>query len=376
MSSGTIVELSSGVSPSCPFYLGDTTTGQLPEYLARHEFDQIFLVTSDPLHHLFGERIVRTLTDAGIAVETLVVNEGEQAKDWSQLTGLCERLIAAGITKDSIVAALGGGMISNLAGLAAGLTYRGVRFVEIPTTMLNLTDGTLSNKQAVNGAAGKNQFGMYHAPLFIWADVAHLRSEPARQHRSAITEAVKNGMIHDAGWVARLEAVLTPGLEAVRDDLLGFCHDVVRSKLSILALDPGERHAGVVLEYGHTVGHAVEFLSRGGLLHGEAVGIGMCAAARVGIRLGVTEPEVLERQEHLLRDLLGSPVAVPGDLTADQIIEVILRDNKRRAGAAVRFVLVPSVGSVRCVDGDYETPVPEPLLKSVLSDPATAGGRS
>ncbi|POX63058.1 3-dehydroquinate synthase [Streptomyces sp. Ru62] len=368
MARGSIIELSNGASPSCPYYLGDGIADQLPAYLHRHAFDEVYLVTSDRLHARFGKELARTLSDAGIAVNVLTVREGESAKGWQQLTDLCERLVAAGVTKDSLVMALGGGMIGNIVGLAAGLTYRGIRYVEVPTTMLNLTDGSLSNKQAVNGSLGKNQFGMYHAPLFIWADVAYTRQEPVRQHRSAITEAIKNGLVNDAAWFERLEELLTPDLAAVRDDLLGFCHDVVRSKLSILALDPGERHAGIMLEYGHTVGHAVEFLSNGKLLHGEAVGIGMCAAAKVGVRLGLCEPEVLHRQEHILKRRLGSVVALPEELTAEQIVEVILSDNKRRAGAAIRFVLVPRVGTVRCVDGDYETPVAEPLLKSVLTE--------
>ena len=368
MARGTIIELSSGVTPSCPYYLGDSIAGQLPEHLQRHDFDEVYLVTGDRLNVRFGKGLTRTLSDAGIAVNVLTVREGESAKGWQQLTDLCERLVAAGVTKDSIVMALGGGMISNITGLAAGLTYRGIRFVEIPTTMLNLTDGTLSNKQAVNGSLGKNQFGMYSPPLFIWADVAYARQEPVRQHRSAITEAIKNGLVNDAAWFERLEGLLTPDLTAVHEDLLGFCHDVVRSKLSVLALDPGERHAGIVLEYGHTVGHAVEFLSNGRLLHGEAVGIGMCAAAKVGVRLGLTDPEVAVRQEHILRERLGSPVALPEELTAEQVVEVVLSDNKRRAGAAIRFVLVSRVGTVLCTDGDFETPVAEPLLKSVLTE--------
>ncbi|GAA2809520.1 2-deoxy-scyllo-inosose synthase [Kitasatospora sp. CM 4170] len=368
MSDGTIIELSSGTRPSCPFYLGDAIGDRLPEYLGRYDFDEFYLVTSEPLYERFGRDLANKLGRAGVAVNLITVAEGEQVKGWPQLTALCERLVAAGATKDSIVGALGGGMISNLAGLAAAMVYRGLRFVEIPTTMLNLTDGTLSNKQAINGALGKNQFGVYHAPIFIWADVAMLRTEPERQHRSALVEALKNGLVNDAAWFDRLEGLLADGVGGIRDDLLGVCHEVVRSKLGILELDPGERGTGIILEYGHTVGHAVEFLSGGRLLHGEAVGIGMCAAARLGIRLGVTDPEVLERQEHVLGTLMGSPTSVPEEFTPERIVEVILSDNKRRAGSAVRFVLVPEIGRVHTVDGDHETPVPEPLLKSVLAD--------
>lgn len=363
------VTLSTELARPSPYHLGDGIAEALPAELLRHEFDELFLVTSEPLHDRFGRDLTRTLTGAGIEVTAVTVCEGESAKSWDALAELCERLIAAGVTRDSIVLGLGGGMVSNLAGLAAALIYRGVRYVDVPTTLLAITDGVLSNKQAINGARGKNQFGVYRAPLFIWADVAYVRHEPLRNLRSAVVEAVKNGLVNDAAWVATLEETLDPELTRVRDDLLGFARAMVESKLAILRQDPSERALGTVLEYGHTVGHALEWLSGGRLLHGEAVAIGMNFAARLGVRLGVTPPEVLARQEHLLGRLLGCPADPPaGRPDPDRVMELLLTDNKHRGGDEVRFVLLEDIARPHDPCGDHLTPVPQPVVKSALAE--------
>jgi 3-dehydroquinate synthase len=367
VSSFEISQMQSGCTPSRPYYLGDNIRELFPEYLRHYYFDEVYLVTSEQLNARFGRSLAQTLGEADIPVNVLTIKEGELSKTWDTLSDLCERLVLAGVTKDSIIVAMGGGVISNIVGLAAALIYRGLRYVEVPTTMLNLTDGTLSNKQAINGAGGKNQFGTYYAPIFIWADVSYVRHEPLRQLKSAVTEAVKNGLIDDAEWFAHLSTVLNPTLDYVYDDLAGFCRDVVQSKLSVLRRDSTERGECIILEYGHTVGHAVEFLANGRLLHGEAVGIGMCAAARVGIRMGITPPEALFHHEQVLR-AMESPIEAPREFEAEQILGVIIADNKRRGGDDPRLILLDDVGTVHSVDGDFETPVPQPLLKSVLAE--------
>lgn len=363
-----IVSLSTGLAADCPYHLGDGILDLLPDFLRAHPFDEVFLVTGESLVTLLGADMARTLTAADIPTTVVTVAEGEANKSWPALTRLCEQLVAAGLTRDSLVVSLGGGMVANLVGLAAGLIYRGIRHVDVPTTMLNITDGALSNKQAINGLQGKNQFGLYKAPLFIWADVAYIRSEPPRQVKSAIVEGIKNGLVNDRTWFERLERTLDDRLTAVHGDLCGFVRAVVQSKLDILAQDPGERGMAIVLEYGHTVGHAVEWLSDGRFYHGEAVGIGMCAAARLGVRLGLTPVEVLERQEHLIGDVLRSPVAIPADLSPERLVDVLLSDNKRGAGDDIRFILLEDVGRPHNPSGDYTVLVPQPVVKTVLAD--------
>src|SRR5438552_3374055 len=156
--------------PSCPYYFGQDIAAQFPGMLKQHDFDRCSLISSKKLLRLFGEELLGELNRAGISAEPVIVRETERHKGWRTLRGLCERLAARGATKDSILVGLGGGVIGNVVGLAAALLYRGIRFIEAPTTIMAQSDSTLSNKQAINGKLGKNQFGVYHAPLFVWAD--------------------------------------------------------------------------------------------------------------------------------------------------------------------------------------------------------------
>jgi 3-dehydroquinate synthetase len=336
------------LSVSSPYCFSESIVSRFPEFLKRYDFDRCFLVTSDTLLRLHGQPLVGALAGAGIKCRTVLIQETEAHKTWKSLRRLCEKIVARGATKDSILIALGGGVIGNVVGLAAALTYRGIRFVEVPTTVMAMTDSTLSNKQAVNGARGKNHFGAYHAPLFIWADAAYPKTEPSRQHRAGIVEGIKNALIIQDG-----PAAVAPLLDAWqanrwRELLL----QLIESKLAILRRDPSERDYCTVLEYGHTFGHAVEWLARGKLLHGEAVAIGMCLAAELSHALGFQSERFLREHHHLLGELLGAPTRLPEDITIEKLYDSMLADNKRtRKG--LRYVLMRDWGEFVNHDGDY-----------------------
>src|SRR2546423_9970575 len=191
------IEFQTGLARSSPFCFGKQVAGEFPSYVSRFEFDRCFLITSTKLLQLFGQDLLRRMEQHGIHCAPVLIDDSERDKGWDTLRALCEELTARGVTKDSILLALGGGVVGNVVGLAAGLIYRGIRFVEIPTTITAQTDSTLSNKQAINGALGKNQFGLYHAPLFIWADADYPKSEPLRQQAAGVVEGVKNIFITD-----------------------------------------------------------------------------------------------------------------------------------------------------------------------------------
>jgi 3-dehydroquinate synthetase len=323
------IELSTHVTPSSPYYFGERIEDRLPTMLLREGFDRCFLVTSEPLLRLFGHGLLRTLDGGGVPCERILIPEGEAQKSWGTLRDLCEELVARGVTKDSLVLSLGGGVIGNVVGLAAGLVYRGIRYVEIPTTVMAQTDGSLSNKQAINGLCGKNQFGLYHAPLFVWTDCAYSRREPVRQIRAALAEGVKNAFITGAAAVDRCEELLVRNLSLPGDGFPDLLLAVIESKLAILRQDPTERGYGVVLEYGHTFGHALEWLAQGRLLHGEAVAMGMVLAAELSRELGLVGAELVERHRHLLGRLLQLPLDVPAGIPAEEIYRAMLFDNKR-----------------------------------------------
>lgn len=341
---------------SRPYYFGDGIAGQFPAVLRKYAFDRCFLVTSASLLRTFGRDLLAVLEAAGVRCDAVLVPDGERQKGWETLRGLCEELVDRGVTKDSVILAMGGGVLGNIAGLAAAMIYRGVRFVQIPTTVTGQTDSTLSNKQAVNGAKGKNQFGVYYAPLFIWGDAAYPRSEPRRQQVSGVVEGVKNVLI--SHYDVRAADPLLGHVEAGR--LPEMLRWLIDSKLPILRRDPTEKGYAIVLEYGHTFGHAIEWLAGGKLLHGEAVSIGMCLAAEVSHALGhMAEP--LLRDHYRLLSRLGTPTRLPADLRPTDVYDAMLADNKR-TGKGLRFLLLSRCGQFVNPDGDYMVAVDRDVI--------------
>jgi len=345
-----------------PYYLGEEIEAQLPGVLAPLECDRCFLVTSRPLYERMGRGLAQRLRQAGLPLRVILVGDGEREKSWKSLRRLGEALVAGGATKDSLVLALGGGALGNLVGLAAALLYRGVRFVEIPTTLMALTDSTLSNKQAINGRRGKNLFGSYHAPVLIWGDVAYARSEPERQRRAGVVEGIKNLLI-----TGQSIADTRPLLDAWRSsDLLRLTRCLIESKLPILRADPSERGSAIILEYGHTFGHAIEWLCQGSLFHGEAISIGLCLAAELSNSLGWAPDELVREHYELLGDSLGTPTRLPAEISPRLLLETMQRDNKR-SRKGLGYLLLRGWGQFVNPEGDRQTKVDDELVLKLLS---------
>jgi len=360
MSDNPVRETQTCVSPSRPYYFGNAIHEGFPEFLGRHSFDQCFLIGSDHLLRDLGRPLLAAMKRAGIRFQAVSIPDTERDKTWDTLRNLCEQLLARGITKDSILIALGGGVLGNVVGMAAGLIYRGIRFVHVPTTVTAITDSTLSNKQAINGATGKNQFGLYHAPLFVWADASYPLSEPPRQQRSGIVEGIKNVLISHNGPAAA-EAMLHLWHQEKLAELMWA---LIESKQRILRQDPTEKGYAIVLEYGHTFGHAIEWLGAGKLLPGEAVSIGMGLAAELSHRLGhLSEPVV--RDHYRLLDRLGTPTHLPRDLDPQAVYQTMLSDNKR-TGKGLRLLLLAGYGRFVNPDGDYQVAVQPGVILDVL----------
>jgi 3-dehydroquinate synthase len=359
-----ILKLETGLATSSPYYFGEGIADLLPAQIQSHRPDRCFLVSNRQVSELFARPLLEALSAGGVSVELIIIPDGELNKSWATLSALCEELVIRGATKDSILIAFGGGVVGNVVGLAAGLFFRGVRFVEIPTTVMSQTDGTLSNKQAINGRSGKNQFGVYHAPLFIWADALYPLAEPERQVKSGVVEGIKNVLVSQ-GSTDAIEALLAAGYNHLKANLTSVLLFLINSKLPIIRRDPSETQYGLVLEYGHTFGHAIEWLSHGSLHHGEAVAIGMCIAAELSCALGYLPRSLVEQHYRLLGDLLGTTTRLPEEITADAIYKTMCFDNKK-AGKGLRFVLLNSLGEVLNVEGDYMTAVPHATVMEVM----------
>jgi 3-dehydroquinate synthase len=359
-----ILKLETGLATSSHYYFGEGIADLLPAQIQPYRPDRCFLVSSRQISELFAGPLLEALSAGGIGVELINIPDGELNKSWATLSDLCEELVIRGATKDSILIALGGGVVGNVVGLAAGLLFRGVRFVEIPTTVMSQTDGTLSNKQAVNGRSGKNQFGIYHAPLFIWADALYPRTEPERQVKSGVVEGIKNVLVSQ-GSTDEIEALLAGGYDGLKANLKSVLLFLINSKLPIIKRDPSETQYGLVLEYGHTFGHAIEWLSHGSLYHGEAVAIGMCIAAELSCALGHLSRSLVEKHYLLLGELLGTTTRLPDEITTDAIYKTMYFDNKK-TGKGLRFLLLKTLGEVLNVEGNYMTAVPQATVMDVM----------
>jgi 3-dehydroquinate synthase len=288
---------------------------------------------------------LRSLRRAGITTDLLVVPAGERSKSPGRLAGLWESLAALGLTRRDALVALGGGVVGDLAGFAAATFLRGLPWICVPTTVLAQVDSSVGGKTAVDLAAGKNLAGAFHQPAGVLVDPDTLATLPERQRRAGIAEVVKTGMAADAAlfrWTERHAADLAHGRPGA---LLEAVARAVRAKARIVRGDEREREGGerTALNYGHTLAHAIE-AARGyrGILHGEAVAIGMRAAAALSVEVAGLSEDARARQNALL-DRLGLPARIPPRTRLTKLLDAIRHDKKRARGGP-RWVLTTRVG--------------------------------
>jgi 3-dehydroquinate synthase len=320
---------------------------------------RVALVTNGTVKALYGERVTAALHRAGLAVHCITVPDGEDAKTLDTLGALYHRFAAIPLNRDDVVVALGGGVVGDLAGFAAATWNRGVAVVQAPTTLLAQVDAAIGGKTGINLPEGKNLVGAFHQPIAVVADTGTLRTLPQRERRAGLGEVAKYGFIADPRVLELLES--RPA-DAVAGDPALLADVVVRAaavKGRVVAADERDSGQRALLNYGHTVGHAIEALfGYTTYRHGEAVGLGMVFAARLGERLGVSEQGLADRTVALLAGL-GLPTgAVRLDPAA--VWDVLARDKKARAG--VRFVLCRRPG-----DAFVAEQPPRPVVDAVLA---------
>lgn len=366
---GKMISFRTHLQPDPAYYFGNNIIQQLGTLIKNEDFDKVFFVTNQVLNSLYGGEITAMFTKHGITHEVMVIPDSENDKSFANLERLCDDMVGKFITKGSIVIGFGGGCLTNIAGLAAGLIFRGIRYIEMPTTFMGITDSCLSNKQAVNGKFGKNQYGMYYAPIFIFGDTKYLETESLAGRMSAIAEGIKNAFINDASLLPyyenKLETCDLDNLDPMT--LTDLAYNVIRSKLAILKQDPTEKVFAMALEYGHTFGHAIEFFSGGTIPHGIAVAKGMCIAAEISHHLGYMNLEEVEKHYRLFGQKLKLDLTLPTHISVDDIMETILADNKKTV-KGVKYVVLEKIGTCLNPDGDYQICVDPELVRAILRE--------
>ncbi len=362
----TMRTLISPLKGEMPIHCGPGAIGRLPQLLLDLKPDRIFIITDQRVFGLHGQNLLQLLAPH-FAPEILLLAEGENEKKISNLEFLCNQLFERGLTKSSVIVNFGGGVVLNLGGLSASLVYRGVRFVQVPTTLMAQSDVIVSNKQGINFAGGKNRLGVYNTPVAAVADTHFIRTEPVRQLRAAAVEYCKNAILLGGRHYAEAERFFAAPAETYTDERIEILlANSLEQKFEIARLDPLEKSLGLMLEYGHTVGHALEYLSQGRLLHGEAVYHGMNVAGHLALHLGILPVTELKKQSLLLSRLRGIP-PIPKDISVGQILSSVQRDNKK-TGKGLAFILMRAIGEVNRHESGVLTPVCDFQLNHVMHE--------
>jgi 3-dehydroquinate synthase len=300
----------------------------------------VAIVTNEVLAPLYLPRVKEAVK--GTRVIEIVLGDGEQTKSWQVLESVFDALLAARCGRDTLLVALGGGVVGDLAGFAAAVYQRGIPFLQVPTTLLAQVDSSVGGKTAINHARGKNMIGAFHQPLAVISDVATLDTLADRELRAGLAEVIKHALALDLPFVEWLESNLPGLLRRDRETLIYAIKRCCELKAGIVAAD--EREAGVraLLNFGHTFGHAIEAgAGYGAWLHGEAIAAGMVMAAQLSKNLGlIGAPEVARVSSLLGR--AGLPTRGPA-LAPERLMELMAGDKKAARGN-LRFVLLEALG--------------------------------
>ncbi len=346
---------------SYPILIGPgLLTSELPAQLARltPAPTRIVIVTNTTVGPLYLERVKKACAGQAAPVSSVTLPDGECYKDFAHVEMILQGLADAGADRKSLILALGGGVVGDMAGFAASIWMRGIRFAQLPTTLLSQVDSSVGGKTGVNLPSGKNLIGCFHQPSFVIADTETLETLPAREVSAGLGEIVKHGLLGDAAYLEQVErdmkAIRSLDHEALARTVAGSC----RLKASVVAQDETESGVRAKLNLGHTFGHAIEKLAGFGTwLHGEAVGCGLVLAADLSRRLGLISDADLKRVTASV-EAAGLPVRIPGFPLSDAI--QAMKGDKKSAGGHIRFVVLTSAGTSEVRE------VPEDLLRATL----------
>lgn len=325
----------------------------------QHVADQLgltraVLITDDHVETLHAVTVAEALSDAGVEVDLIVVDAGESSKSVATAERLWQQLLEANVDRKSVVFAIGGGVIGDLAGFIAATFARGLAFVQVPTTLLAQVDSSVGGKVAINLPAAKNMIGAFWQPLAVLIDTQVLLTLPEREYRSGLAEVVKYGVIQDELFFAYLEAHISAILARDHDVLRHIVARCCQLKAEVVQDDEREQSGRrAILNYGHTFGHALEAVTGyEQFLHGEAISIGMLCASRLAESLQLVDARFTARQCQLLT-ALGLPVSLP-PVDVMQLLAAMQQD-KKVAHGKLKFVLPVRMGHVELF-GDVDPP--------------------
>ena len=333
-------------SRSYPIYIGTNLLEQKALFEPHLKSSTtVFIVSNTTVAPLYAKTLMHTLSQLGKTVRLLELPDGESFKDWQHLQLIFDELLAHGADRQSMIIALGGGVVGDMAGFGAASFMRGIRFIQVPTSLLAQVDSSVGGKTGINHPLGKNMIGAFHQPVAVIADLNTLRTLPPRELSAGLAEVIKHGAIADADFLDWIEAN-TSALLACDTDAMA--HAVLRSceiKSAVVSADEREGGIRATLNFGHTFGHAIESgLGYGEWLHGEAVGCGMVMAADLSARLGHISKADAQRLKRIIASM-HLPISPP-KLGSQRFMELMQVDKKTEAGQ-IRYITLGSIGAAR-----------------------------
>lgn len=344
---------------SYPIVVGVGALRTLPRLLERAGLGPRRVVVSSPrVWRLHGASLSRVATHAA----PILVPDGERFKTTATVARVYDALLRADADRSTVVVAVGGGVIGDMAGFAAATYLRGLRLVQVPTTLMAQVDSAVGGKTGVNHPRGKNLIGAFHAPRLVLADPTVLTTLPAREFRAGLYEVIKYGVIASAPLFDRVAASLPRLLDRDPRAAAAIVAESCRIKAAVVSADEHESGLRRILNFGHTVGHAIEAATRyGRLRHGEAVGYGMLAALALGVRRGVTDAGAGHRVAELIRRV--GPLPSVSDLSARAVMAALAHDKKIVAGT-LHFVAATGIGGTTILT-DVRTREIEAALRAI-----------
>jgi len=324
------------------------------------------VITDSNVGPLYGERLASQVEPHTIDILTIPAGETSKTREmWSTLT---DRMLISGFGRDSVVVALGGGVVGDLAGFVAATFMRGIPVVQIPTTLLAMVDASIGGKTGIDTPAGKNLVGAFHHPAAVIIDPQVLASLPLREFRAGLAEVIKYGVIADAPYFGEVGIALPELLSKNGRDGDRLRSVIVRSieiKSEIVSRDEREEGLRKILNFGHTIGHAVEVISGYSLLHGEAVSIGMALESTAAERIGVAQPGTSAEIIRVLTQA-GLPTTLPSGCDLSAVVEAMRSDKKRRMKKTM-FAFPLRIGAMAGKDSGWTVPVSDAQLREVLA---------
>lgn len=333
---------------SYPITIGENTLNSF-EYFKLKSGQRVLIATNETIAPLYLSALTAMLEKNGIKVDNVIVPDGEQYKTMETWNTILSTLLKNNHTRNTVLIALGGGVIGDVAGFAAACYQRGIKFIQVPTTLLSQVDSSVGGKTAINHPLGKNMIGAFYQPQSVVIDLNCLKTLPQRELSAGLAEVIKYGIILDPDFFSWLENNID-ALLALEPQAMSYCiYHCCKLKAEVVAADETEQDMRAILNLGHTYGHAIEAeLGYGNWLHGEAVAVGMVMAAQAAKLLGHFSNSDIDRIKSLLLKA-KLPISKPQQMTAQAYIPHMLRDKKVLSGK-LRLVLPTKIGHVEVVD--------------------------